>query len=86
MYSAEEAEKMGLIDQAVTDENLIPVATEKALELGKKHNPAFAGIKSLLRKPVVDIIKSRERNSIEEFVEIWYSGHTWENLKNIKIR
>ena len=85
MYSAEEAEMLGLIDQAVTEENLIPVALDKALELGKKYNPAFAGIKSLLRKSIVENMKSREHKSIAEFVEIWYSDHTWENLKNIKI-
>ena len=85
MYSAEEAEKLGLIDQAVTEENLIPAALDKALELGKKYNPAFAGIKSLLRKSIVENMKSREHKSIAEFVEIWYSDHTWENLKNIKI-
>jgi len=85
MYSAEEAETLGLIDQAVTEENLTPVAMAKAMELGKKYNPAFAGIKSLLRRSIVEDMKSRERKSIVEFVEIWYSDHTWENLKNIKI-
>jgi len=86
MYTAEVADKLGLIDQAVTDENLIPAAMKSSLELGKRYNPAFMGIKSLLRRPVVDIMKSREQRSIKEFVDIWYSDHTWENLKNIKIR
>jgi hypothetical protein len=55
------------------------------MELGKKYNPAFAGIKSLLRRSIVEDMKSRERKSISEFVEIWYSDHTWKNLKNIRI-
>jgi len=27
----------------------------------------------------------RENDSVREFVDIWYSDNTWENLKEIKI-
>ncbi len=54
--------------------------------MSSKPAPAFAGIKSLLRKPVADEMRVREEASIKEFVEIWYSDETWRNVRDIKIR
>lgn len=85
MYTAEEALKSGLIDEITTSEDLLRVAGEAVSELGDKYAPAFSHIKSLLRAPIAEQMKSRERDSITEFVNIWYSDHTWTNLKNIKI-
>jgi hypothetical protein len=53
--------------------------------MGSKHPPAFAAVKSLLRKTIAEDMKRREAESIKEFVYIWYSDHTWTNLQNIKI-
>jgi len=85
MYSAEEARSIGLIDEVAAEPDLMDAAVKMASTLGSKHPPAFAGIKSLLRKTVAEDMIRRERESIGEFVDIWYSEHTWANLQNIKI-
>jgi 3,2-trans-enoyl-CoA isomerase len=85
MYSAEEAKSIGLIDEVVAEQDLMDAAFKMASTLGSKYPPAFAGIKSLLRKTVAEDIVRRQADSIREFVDIWYSAHTWANLQNIKI-
>ena len=85
LYSANEAKKLGMIEDITTDKELKNLATNVAMELGSKHPPAFASIKQQLRKSTLEEMQSREAESIEKFVEIWYSKETWENLKNIKI-
>lgn len=85
MYTAEEANVIGLVDEVTTTEELDPCAIRIARELGAKHQPAFASIKLQLRKLAIDEIKRLEPDSIKEFADIWYSSDTWENLQNIKI-
>lgn len=86
MYTAEEAKSLGLVNDAATEEDHMVVARKAASDLASKHSPAFASIKSLLRKPIADEMLRRESGSIREFAAIWYSEVTWANLKNIKIR
>ena len=85
MYSAEEAMSLGLVQEVLTEDNLLVQAKKIALDLSSKHPAAFASIKSLLRKPIAEDMMKRERTSILEFVDIWYSEPTWANLQNIKI-
>lgn len=85
MYSPEEAESIGLVDEVATEPDLMDAAVKMASTLGSKNPPAFAGIKSLLRRSIAEDMMRRERESIKEFVDIWYSEHTWANLKNIRI-
>jgi enoyl-CoA hydratase/carnithine racemase len=85
MYSAEEAQDLGLIDRVTIGEDLTREATELATEMSAKPAPAFAGMKLLLRGPVAEEMKRKEARSIKEFLDIWYSDATRENLKNIKI-
>jgi Delta3-Delta2-enoyl-CoA isomerase len=85
MYSAEEAMRFGLVDSVLTGQNLMVQARSIASDLASKHLPAFASIKALLRKPIAEDIMQRERESIQEFVDIWYSEATWANLQTIKI-
>jgi len=85
MYGAAEAQAMGLVDDIATEEVLLPTARRLAREMGDKYGPAFASIKRLLRDPIAEEMKRRERPSLERFIEIWYSETTRENLKNIKI-
>lgn len=85
MYSAEEAMRLGLVDTVLTEQNLMFQARKIASDLAPKHFPAFASIKTLLRKPIVQDMIKRERESIREFVDIWYSEPTWANLQDIKI-
>jgi Delta3-Delta2-enoyl-CoA isomerase len=85
MYSAEEALDIDLIQAVSNEEQLIDRARRIADDLAAKPAPAFAGIKSLLRKPIADEMIRREAESIREFVEIWYTEDTWVNIQNIKI-
>lgn len=85
MYSAEEAMSLGLVQEVFAEDNLLDQARRIALDLSLKHSPAFASIKSLLRKPIAEDMMLREGPSIREFVDIWYSEQTWKNLQDIKI-
>ena len=76
---------LGLVQEVVTEENLLVQARKIASDLSSKYASAFASIKSLLRKPIAEDMMQRERASIQEFVEIWYSAPTWANLKDIRI-
>jgi hypothetical protein len=40
----------------------------------------------LIRKQAGEEMKRKERDSILEFADIWYSEGTWKNLQSIKIR
>jgi enoyl-CoA hydratase/carnithine racemase len=85
MYSAEEACQLRLVDQVSSEEALTEDARKIAQELAQKDSSAFRGIKHLLRKPAVEEMIKREKDAILEFVDIWYSEQTWENLRAIKI-
>ncbi len=86
MYSAKEAMSFGLVDTLTAEQDLMDKAKEIACDQAPEYLPAFAGIKALLRKPIAEEMIKREKESINEFVDIWYSQETWANLQNIKIR
>jgi 3,2-trans-enoyl-CoA isomerase len=86
MYQAEEALRLGLIDMIVPEEALLEKAEEVAIDFGGKDDKAFASIKRLLRKPVEQRIREKEKESIRDFINIWYSEKTRENLRKIMIR
>ena len=86
MYTAEGARSLGLVHEVTSEEDHMAAARQAASDLASKHSPAFASIKSLLRKPSAAVMLRRESDSITEFAEIWYSEVTWANLQNIKIR
>ncbi len=82
MYGAEDALKIGLVDRVCSEAELERETDKAARELGEKDPAAFAGIKKLLRSQLADSIIARERQSILDFVEIWYSEKTWKNLQD----
>lgn len=85
LYAPEEALALGLIDRVVPDAELLPAAHEWARVHGAKDPAAFRSVKALLRGPVLDEMAIREETSLREFVEIWYSEATRENLRKITI-
>lgn len=85
MYSAEEALAMGWIDRITSGEELLEEAEEVARGFARYDGRAFESIKKLMRKPVIEEMRPREKDSILEFVEIWYSENTWKQLRQIKI-
>lgn len=86
MYSAEEAKELGLIHEVVSKENLEEAARKVADDFAKKDSRAFQSVKTLLRKQAAEEIRKGEKNSVIEFVDIWYSENTRSNLEKIKIR
>lgn len=85
MYSAEQALDLGLVHQVSTQEDLLSDAKRVAENLANNSGRAFQSIKHLLRRPVAEEMKKKERQSILEFVEIWYSPETREQIEKIII-
>lgn len=86
MYSADEALRLGLIDKAVAREELLNSARSIAEAHINTDDAAFKGIKYLLRNRVADYIKGSEKDSVLEFVEIWYSESVRASLRKIVIK
>lgn len=86
MYQPEEARHLGLVDEVVSPQELIPRAVEEAHRLASQDTVAFASIKQLVRGPIADEISQREADSISKFADIWYSKATRNQLKQIIIR
>jgi len=85
MYSAEEAEQTGLVDKVTSGDSLLYESIKMANEYAQKDSVAFASIKKLLRKPIVERMMKSESDSIQEFTDIWYSPEMRKRLQKIKI-
>jgi 3,2-trans-enoyl-CoA isomerase len=86
MYSAEEALQLGLIDRIAAKDDLEGEALKKVREYASQDGAAFRSIKKLLRQTTAEEMMKREKASILEFVDIWYSEKTWKNLQQKVIR
>jgi enoyl-CoA hydratase/carnithine racemase len=85
MYSAEEAYELGLIDRIAEDGELVELSQTIAQYFIDTDSVAFASIKGLIKGPTAERMQDREPDSIQEFVDIWYSKSTWKNLQEILI-
>lgn len=86
LYSAEKAVTLGLVDQVCEPDQLVSAALETADQYTTRDPVAFTSLKRLLRMPIVERIEVAEPESIREFIEIWYSDRTRQQLEQIKIR
>jgi len=86
LHAPGEALALGLVDATVAPDELAGAARSRLAELAAKPPAAFASIKRLLRRPVLDEIERTEADSIREFVDIWYSPEMRLALEKIKIR
>jgi 3,2-trans-enoyl-CoA isomerase len=86
MYSAEEAQRLGLVDEVCAPEALAADAEKAARRLAERDPAAYRSIKGLLRGPIAKEMAAAEPRSLFEFAEIWYSPSTWKNLQAITIR
>lgn len=86
MSSAEEALSLGLVDRLAGENEFQSVVEEVAEDFSTKNPTAFASVKKLLKSDVLAKIESDESRSILEFVDIWYSDSTREQLAKIEIR
>lgn len=85
MYSAEEAQVMGLVDEAVEGEGFEERVRKAARDFSQKDPEPFGIVKRLLRKPFADKMTENAEQSIREFVDVWYCENTWKNLQAIRI-
>jgi Delta3-Delta2-enoyl-CoA isomerase len=86
LYPATDALALGLVDEVVAADAVVPTARSRALTRVAAKQPAYGEIKQLLRAPVLEAIARCEAASIDRFVKIWYSPATWRELENITIR
>lgn len=86
MNTAEEAHHLGLIDQLSTVETLTADALNKAREFGAKDPASFTHLKLLLHRPIADDVLRREKKSIEDFMDAWFSEAAQRILQGLKIR
>jgi enoyl-CoA hydratase/carnithine racemase len=86
MFSPDRAEALSLVDRVVPAQDLTAVAVEEARGMASGDSVAFTALKHLIRGPVMEIMREREGDSIREFVDIWYSDSTREQLKGVEIR
>ena len=85
LYAAEGAHALGLVNEIVTPADLMNTAAKSASEFGRKPGPAFSGIKSLLRRPVLDGISQKENESIQTFIDTWHSETARAILSKVEI-
>jgi len=86
MLSAEEAFSLGLIDKPVNEDDFVPLVAQTGQYFAAKDLVAFNGIKKLLKLETLKKIDGEEKDTVSEFVDIWYSEAMRENLKKIEIR
>ncbi len=86
MFDAHQAFEIGIVDRISDPDVLMTEALDEARELGARESAVYGSMKRLLRDPIMETIRLRERQSINEFVDIWYSEQTREQLKGIIIR
>lgn len=86
MYSGDEALSMGLIDKLVNEDQFLEAVSELTQDFAAKDITAFASIKKMLKQETLNRIENRERETISEFIDIWYSKSTREQLAKIEIR
>ena len=86
MFDPHRALAIGLLDAVVPAGDLMDLALEEARVMADRSGPAFMNMRKLLRGHIAEIMRDREGESIAEFVDIWYSDATREQLRQIGIR
>ena len=86
MYSAREALSRGLVDKVSGEGEFLPDVTQIAHKFAEKNIKAFSSIKKMLKLDTLNGININEKESISEFVDVWYSDSTREQLSKIEIR
>jgi len=86
MFSAEEALSLGLVDKSASEEDFISIVEETAQDYSRRDMSAFNSIKKLLKLETLKKIEEEEKNTVSQFVDIWYSESMRENLQKIEIR
>jgi enoyl-CoA hydratase/carnithine racemase len=80
-YPPEELLRMGLVDQVLPSEQVLPWAIEKARTLGAYPPAAFAGIKRNRVQPVEAQVLAQEEEEERLFLNLWYGDEARARLK-----
>jgi Delta3-Delta2-enoyl-CoA isomerase len=80
-YLPEQALALGMVDQVLPLDQLLPQSIEKAATLGASPQEAFAIIKRNRIEAVEKELLAHEEEQVRSFVECWYSDKTRERLK-----
>ena len=86
LFAGTEALELGLVDRLMPPNDVLAAAQAEAAILAAKAQPAYAMTKRFLRQGAIDDMEAREAISIAQFVPVWYSPETREELKRIVIR
>ena len=86
MNSAEEALELGIVDKIANENEFESVLEHIARDFAHKDLKAFLSIKMMLKRETLNKIVQYEKETITEFVEIWYSESTRKQLEKIEIR
>ena len=86
MFDPPAALAIGLVDAVHPVDELMGAALAEARVMAGRDPDAFRNMRKLLRGHIADNMRRQEAGSIREFVEIWYSESTREQLKRIVIR
>jgi len=85
-YTVEQAKELGMIDQIVPYDDVMPTAMQKARDWGGKPGPAYRTIKRLMRGAVAERITLGEQAALNAFIETWYSPDAQRILPTLQIR
>ncbi len=79
-YPPDELLGMGLVDEVVDPEQVVPSAVQLATSMSAMPPQAYAALKGIRTGPVVeDILAELEARQVE-FVDMWFSPHAREQL------
>jgi enoyl-CoA hydratase/carnithine racemase len=85
-YSPEELLGLGLVDEVVPPDQLMPVSIQLANSLASASLDAFAVIKRNRTQPVMDAIEACLPEKQREFVSMWYSEEAQKNLAEAMLK
>jgi len=77
----DEALQLGLVDEVVPPESLLPRAIERARALAAGGAAAFAQVKLGLRRPALEIIERRREIEAEAWLDTWFSPEGQRRLR-----
>jgi enoyl-CoA hydratase len=73
LCGVDEALSLGLVDEVVSPDSLLPRAIERARVLAAGGAAAFAQVKLGLRRPALEIIERRREVEAEAWLDTWFS-------------
>jgi len=85
-YSMGQAKELGMIDELLHYDDVLPAALDRARRWGGKPRPAYRAIKRLMRGGVAEKILHTEEAALDAFIETWYSADAQKILPTLEIR